>query len=288
MENKIPYFIGGITQVVPKGRVSLERMLRSIKEPSPEMITLIAHIRHAAQVEDKDRKTALKAKLPYFTPAVDVTYRNYQSILSFNGIGVLDFDKLESNEVAQLLKEDLFDKHQSIIAAWLSASGTGVRALFRMPIVENVPEFKEYYLAFAVQMQQYAGYDHACIKPIQPLYYSYDTDILIRNNAKIWDEKHEIRHKRKRVLIITEDPDDEPLIRYAKNRIANIDEDGHPILFDIIKNCQYYIDAGYVKRDRAVELITLMVEDNDYLSRPHKKNDYLRILNILKDEGQNI
>ena len=284
----IPYFIGGITQVIPKGRVSLDRMLRSIKEPSPEMITLIAHIRHAAQVEDKDRKTQLKSKLPYFNPAVDVTYRNYQSIIKFNGIGVLDFDKLESNEVAQLLKEDLFTKHNSIIAAWLSASGTGVRALFRMPVVENVPEYKEYYKAFAVQMQQYAGYDNACINPIQPLYYSYDTDILIRHDAKIWDEKHEIRPKRKRILIITEDPNDEPLIQYAKNRIANIEEDGHPTLFNLVKNCQYYIDAGYVKKDKAVEIITSMILDNDYLSRPHKKNDYLRILNILTDEGQNI
>lgn len=284
----IPYFIGGITSVVPKGRVSLERMLKYIKEPSPEMITLIAHIRHAAQIEDKVRKTALKAKLPYFTPAVDVTYRNYQSILSFNGIGVLDFDKLESKDVAEYLKADLFIKHDSIIAAWLSASGTGVRALFKMPIVENVPEFKEYYLAFAVQMQQYAGYDNACIKPIQPLYYSYDTDILIRHNAKIWDEKHEIRPKRKRILIITEDPNDEPLINYAKNRIANIDEDGHPTLYNIVKNCQYYIDSGYVTAKQAKKLITLMIEENEYLSRPHKKNDYLRILNILKDEGENI
>lgn len=284
----IPYFIGGITSVVPKGTISLDFMLNSIKKPSNKMNALINDIRIATETGDKERKTILKSKLPYFTPAVNLTYRNYQSIVSFNGLGVLDFDKLESTEIAIILKNDLFEKYKSIISVWLSASGHGVRAIFKIPVVQNVQEYKEYYKSFALEMQQYQGYDNACINPIQPLYYSFDNEILIRKNPIIWNNKIDTKLKRKRIIIKDNFENTENLIKYAKNRISNIQEDGHPILFNIVKNCQKYIDGGLVSRDEAVNILKEMINENDYLCRPQKKNDYLRILKILKDERENI
>ena len=284
----IPYFIGGITTVVPTGHIDLNRMLQSIRSPTDDLVTLIARIRHASQIGDKVKKQELKAKLPYFTPAVNCTYRNYKSITKFNGIAVLDFDKLESNEVAKLLKQDLFHRYDQIISAWLSASGTGVRALFKVPICHSVNEYKEYYLSFSDLMQTYVGYDNACVNPIQPLYYSFDTDILVRDNATTWNTKKYRKPQRPGTYFHRHDRDDDLFIRYVKDRILNIQEDGHPRLFSIVKYSQNFIDAGYVTRDRAVEIITATMGKNPYLDRPHKKNDYLRILNILKDEGEDI
>jgi hypothetical protein len=137
-------------------------------------------------------------------------------------------------------------------------------------------------------MQTYVGYDNACVNPIQPLYYSYDTDILIRDNASTWNTKKYRKPQRPGTYFQRHDRDDDVFIRYVKDRILNIQEDGHPRLFSIVKYSQNFIDAGYVTRDRAIEIITSTMGKNPYLDRPYKKNDYLRILKILKNEGEDI
>ena len=112
-------------------------------------------IRIADEKGDMAIKAELKTSLYSFTPCVRVEgRRRYADIKNFTGLLALDFDKLEM-EYAKEFKTALFNEYSFIIAAWLSPSRHGVRALVKIPIVQSVGEFKEHFNAVSNTLSIY-------------------------------------------------------------------------------------------------------------------------------------
>ena len=178
-----------VTNTKPyKKLVSFRRFLTFTAEPGIRIIEVFELIEKAEQECNKEEKARLKQTyLVFFGVCVIVSKkRNYESILYFTGLLVLDFDHLEN---AAEFKQFLFEEYRCIIACWLSPSRRGVKAIVRIPAVETVEQFKEYFFGIAAEMDQYNGFDHSGQNCVLPLFQSYDPDLLERDDAEIWEIK---------------------------------------------------------------------------------------------------
>jgi hypothetical protein len=131
------YYTGNIKTTIPRGRVTIERLLHGIRHPKAATLEQLHRLKTASTPEEK---TAIKHNLFYFTPAVAIAEgkpRKYDNIESFTGILPIDFDKLQSHEQARELKQALFDTYPFILASWLSSSGKGVRAFVKIPTADQ-------------------------------------------------------------------------------------------------------------------------------------------------------
>jgi len=188
---KIPYYNGNIQNSICQGYVGLDRFVEANREPLPDASALLDKINQASLDGDKELKMKLKRNLPYFTPSIVFEVgakRRYDNIKSFNGVVQLDFD---DEQRAKDLKAYLWSTFDQLYCTYLSPSGKGVKALMRIPIVETVNQYKEYFLNIE---EHFLGigidsFDHCGYNPIQPLYLSHDADILHRKNPDTWTEK---------------------------------------------------------------------------------------------------
>ena len=182
------YYDADIKSSIPLGNVTLEYFINAIRNPKIDIKHIFERIRIAEEVGDMATKQALKSKLYSFTPCVYVQgARKYENIKHWTGLLVLDFDHLEVDYAVEF-KLYLFNEYKFIIAAWLSASRHGVRALVKIPQAHSVEEFKQYFAAIERHLNCYNGFDKAPKNCILPLFFSYDAEILHRDNAQTWDE----------------------------------------------------------------------------------------------------
>ena len=139
--------------------------------------------RHRAQTEriraatDKDVRKALKAQLPYVTPAGIFNYpRRDTDLVTSSGMLVLDFDHVPSVPVASavLLADEEVGPH--VMLAFKSPSGDGVKAIMRTdPDLDHRANFRLY--------ADYLNATYACmglivdksgINESRPCYIPYD------------------------------------------------------------------------------------------------------------------
>ena len=108
-----------------------------------------------------------------------ISYRENESITEHSGYAVLDFDHVDVESTKSQLKQDPY-----IYAAWVSPSGDGVKALFRLP--QDIQKHSEYYESF---IQRYPSLDSTSRNIARLCFESYDPDIYINRNAKVWDKR---------------------------------------------------------------------------------------------------
>jgi hypothetical protein len=284
MKQLIQYYSGNIKDSVPKGFVSIEKVLASIQMPKPENIELIHKIRTA---ETPEIKAHLKTKLYSFTPCALVKgARKYADITEFTGILALDFDKLPDENYADEFKRELFGEYKFIFAAWLSSSKKGVRALIQIPKAQSVDEFKHYYNAVEHEFSGYHGFDSAPKNCILPMFYSIDNQLLYRIDNTIWTTK--------KIPIVTKPPEyfhqktkgkENWVYNNIKKAIDNIVDNGHPQLRGAAFALGGYVSAGYISEYDAVDLITNLINSNSYLSI--KPSVYIRTAKEMIEKGQN-
>lgn len=125
----------------------------------------------------------VKKQLPACTFAGTFSYRNSQSLVSFSQFACLDFDKFAGIEDAQQIKDNLCSD-ECLFAAFISPSGKGVKAIFR---VANQPE--KYEAMYRALCMKYPDVHlDSKTKDISRLCFeSYDPEIYINENAKEWD-----------------------------------------------------------------------------------------------------
>jgi hypothetical protein len=283
------FYEADIQKSFPLGNVSLDYVLNAIKAPKIDIRNIFEQIRIAEECKDMKTKQQLKTKLYSFTPCILLNHssnyhegtRKYSNINKFTGLLVLDFDHLELDNAAEF-KEYIFEEHDFIIAAWLSASRHGVRALVKIPICSDVTEFKEYFNAIENKLNIYNGFDTAPKNCILPMFISYDKDILIRENASTWTKKITkiVAPQVKQYIINDKTSTIEKIIN---KKIDAIIDNGHPQLRAAAYLMGGYVGAGYINETDAANALKNMINSNSYLCQ--KASVYIKTSETMIKEG---
>ena len=135
-------FFKNKTSVVPVGRPrDAIYYLERIKDGAVK--DLINEVRSKLTKEEKNEA---KVKLSAVTFCGTFNTRSKNGLKKGSGLAILDFDKLDTFEQVQELKEKISkDKH--IYSVWFSPSGNGLKALVKIPIVTSNDEYNGYYKA---------------------------------------------------------------------------------------------------------------------------------------------
>ena len=254
---------------------TINDMFNYIKNMPPDDFNKYEKIRQAEIDGDAATKAFYKQQLYYVVPAVYLNpegHRSYEDIIEFNGVMPLDYDHLESPDV---FKKYLFEKHKEIIAAWLSSSGKGVRALVKIPTVYSVDDYKSLFWGATETFGKYDGFDIALQNCVLPLFLSPDKDILIRNDFDEWtttgENPKELAYDESSNVFIGEvkrqDKTSKIVLKRIWKAIDKIEDNGHPQLRAAAFTLGGYVGGGFINRDYAIEQIHLMIESNAYLSQ---------------------
>lgn len=261
-----------ITNIKPEKLIILDQFLGYTKDPPRRIIENFDQIAKAELAGDQKLKSKLKQHyLFYYTVCVVVfPIRNYKSIINFTGLLVLDFDHIDN---ARDFKYFLFEEYKFIVAVWLSPSRRGVKCLVKIPIVQTVDEFKEYYFGIAAEMEQYTGFDPSGQNCVLPLFQSYDPELLSRDDPDTWNEKG---RKRNNFDIAPTLPlaniqisgkDQETIIKIINTGFDNITNLGHPPLRNLCLTIGGYVAAGYISEYDAMSVINSRIENHGYLKK---------------------
>ena len=259
------YYPSLITASYPLGDITLDRLLCAIKYPKKNIADIFTKIQQAEEAGDMKMKNELKTRLYSFTPCVYVKgNRRYSNIVRWTGLAVIDFDHLPSVEYAIEFKQELFKEHKFLIAAWVSPSRHGVKAIAKIPIVHSVDEFKEYFNAIHNEFSQLQGWDKAPQNCILPLFLSYDKDLLQRDDYTEWGQRY----------VAPEPPPVQQYVITDKTSVvekiiaAKIDRiliNGHPQLRAASYLLGGYVSGGHIQQSQALQMLEKMIDTNRYL-----------------------
>ncbi len=261
------YYESNIKASKPLGDITLERFITAIKSPSKNIQDVFNAIKQAEQNKDMKLKAELKTKLYSFTPCAYVNgRRKYSDIIHFTGLFILDFDHLPNEEYSREFQQYVFNEYDFIIASWLSPSRHGVKCILKIPISQNVDEFKLYYNALEEKFKDYLGFDKAVKNCILPLFLSYDPLIIYRDNAVTWTKK---LHQKQPTLIKQWVVKDKTRSIYTiiKNKIDPIVDNGHPQLRAAAYLLGGYVGANHIDYLDAENMIISLINSNAYLSQ---------------------
>jgi hypothetical protein len=250
----------------------MDGLIQLTKNPPDSILRIFEKIAEAELSGDQEAKAKLKqSRLLMFTPCVIVDgKRNYASIVKFTGLVVLDFDHIDN---ASEFKTFLFNEYKSIVAVWLSPSKRGVKAIVKIPVVETIEEFKEYYFGIASEMDPYYGFDPSGQNAVLPLFQSYDPDLLCRDDFETWTKKGVKKNDfvqpapSKIRRIKATDEEKKVVITIINSGFNNIVDYGHPPLRGLCFVIGGYIASGYIAETEAIELIHQRIESHPYLSK---------------------
>jgi hypothetical protein len=263
---RFQYYESDIKSTKPLGDVGLKYWINSMVKPKEKFESVFLAIEEASKNQNKAEKDKLKRQLYYFTPCVKIkNQRKYINIVSFTGLMTIDFDGLEADYAIEF-KNALFNEYKFIICAWLSASKKGVRALIKIPIANDVKEFKEYFNAIEQELGIYKGFDKAPQNCVLPMFMSYDKDILYREDYCTWVKKYTpyIKPIIQQYFINGDSTTIEKIIYSAVNKITS---NGHPQLRAVSYALGGYVSAEYISEQDAMYLINKCIDSNAYLSR---------------------
>ena len=265
---KFQYFSGNIKDINPKGFVTLNQFIEAQRNPKEDTQNLIAKI---AAAKDSMEKGELKKRLFYFTPSVIVGGgRSYSNISKFTKLLVLDFDHVDN---ATRLRDVLYEQYSFIIASWVSPSRKGVKCLVSIPECSTVAEFKAYYWGLYQEMCIYAGLDTTGQNPVLPLFLSFDKDIRVREDYSTWEGKgtnpSEFTHSPKVVAssFKTSDRKKRNVVAIIESIISKASGNGHPTVRTASLMIGGYAGYGYLTEVEANDIMIVLINGNDYLSK---------------------
>jgi hypothetical protein len=131
----------------------------------------------------KEKRDELKKELPAVTFGGTFSTRAKSGLLKASGFMVIDFDKLE----APIDFKENLALNKFIHSAWISPSGDGVKALVKIPVVEDNEQYSSYYVAFVEALNEDSTDTSG--KDISRLCFeSYDTDLWVNEDSEVWTE----------------------------------------------------------------------------------------------------
>lgn len=165
---------------------SIDFSLKRIKEGNSKDI-----VEEIRVEEDKEARNILKKKLPAVCFSGRFTRRADDAIIEHSGFICLDFDDYEC-------EQDMIDEKMKIIespfvySCFISPSGRGIKVIVRIP--KDIQEHKRYFNS----LRDYFDSEHFDItsKNISRVCYeSYDDDLYINIDSKLWDKKSEHEYR---------------------------------------------------------------------------------------------
>lgn len=280
------YYSGNIFNSKAIGVTDLEYFIKAHKNPTEKTLHIIKLISSAVEKNDLKLKRALKQKLYTFTPSVFIELGNtrcYDNIEWWTGLMQIDFDGMETVEEAIDIKNHVFANNNSIVCAYLSPSGLGVKCLMRTLIPNDKYHYKALHQGMVNEFEQYSYLDLATKNAMLPLFLSADVDILSRNyyDCEIWNQEdwskpdyvHLNDEENFKSNPIKEDNSNynrEKVIRIITNRINNIIDNGHPQVRSTSLILGSRVAAGYIDKIDAEQLIINLILNNGYLKKDVK------------------
>ena len=269
---KFHFYPAYVNSKKPIGEVTLFEFLKANQDPSDEIKAVFEQIAQAEADNDQKKKARLKQSfLYYFTPCVwtDGQGRGYSNVLSFTGLLVLDFDHIEH---ANEFKYWLFNEYDCIVAGWLSPSKKGCKFLVKIPVVTNTDEFKEYFFGIAVEMEKYKGFDGTGQNSVLPLFLSYDSDLLYRDNATKWTKRGKMVNafvaSTVPVVPVEVGQGDKARVQNIIIRLFDaIVDNGHPQVRSAGVTLGGYVASGYIDQIEAENFIFALIQNNSYLRK---------------------
>lgn len=267
------FFPARIYEAHPIGNLTLRQFLDVHREPKESTVEVIEQIKIAAKNNDLKLKDSLKQNNLYsFVPSVilDGGGRAYSNILNFNPVMLCEFDKIDH---AKGLKKRLFNNLKSVIAAWISPSGKGVKLLIRIPKPTSIENYKEYFCGLAYYLSQYEGFDGVNFNICLPLFLSYDRDILIREDAEEWSRKGGKLNSFKPYEGTFEAPDEISeednlkVINKITFLIGRIKDNAHPRIRNIATIFGGFCSQYGFNIDKADSLLCDLISSNAYMSK---------------------
>jgi hypothetical protein len=280
------YYPANIKKTTPLGFVTLERFVKAIKNPKPELVAKIDQIRIASEANNLTLKTQLKEQLFFFTPTVVVKERrDYHSIDCFTGLMPLDFDKLESKEEAAELKEVFFNSVDAVVFAWLSSSGKGFRCLLKIPVVSSVEEYQAHFAAAQKLFSDVKGFDRAPKNAVLPLFISIDRNALVRWDATTFTEKLYPEKPQKQPVSYLPIGNGSRVLNLIERKINGIVDAGHPV----VRATAFYVGglvaAGHCSSSEALHKMESCIRNHPYTGNPAKVKTYLKTMQDMFNKG---
>lgn len=161
--------------------IEIDKVLESFKDGSNK-----DKIQKLRSISDKKLFDEKKLKLKSICFSGEFSYRAAKNCIKHSGFACLDFDKVGTNEDAICLRDSLQD-NEYVYSAFVSPSGEGVKAIVKIP--PDINEHKKYYEALC---ENFDSFIDAKTKDVSRICFeSYDPDLFINKNSKIWVLKKE-------------------------------------------------------------------------------------------------
>lgn len=272
-----PYYSGNIRFTKAIGHINLNRFINAIKNPKPETVSIMKQVIEADEAGNKQLKRAIKHKLYSFTPSVLINVnnkRNYDNVIKYTGLMQLDFDKIENKETALDLKNYIFEKKETV-CCFISPSGLGVKALISIKTPEDKEHYKAIHKAVVKEYEDISYFDEATNNPMLPLFLSIDRDIFARDLSNCvtfikedWTMvKHVNLNREQFTPNFNHSYNEERTLRIFRDKINNINDNGHTQLRSATLILGSRSGAGYIDLQTAINEATRLIEANNYLSK---------------------
>lgn len=134
-----------------------------------------------------DEISEFKRGLPVVTFGGTFSKRNNESLIQASGLMILDFDNTPMG-FEKILDNDIY-----IFSYFKSTSGTGYKALVKIPLVKNDLQYKAYFKAI---QKRFPELDPSGKDISRCCYWTYDPNLVIKDSV-IWTNR--IKEKRKRI-----------------------------------------------------------------------------------------
>lgn len=232
--------------------------LDRIKNPKKATKALVDKIRSSTDQLEID---ALKKQLPCVLFSGTFNQRADNSLIKHSGYIVLDFD-MEDAMSASLTKSEMMNTSFTY-AAWISPSGKGVKALFKIKYPEK---HKEHFNAIKLR---YPSVDISGINVSRVCYESYDESIYINEGCDIFDDYVEAKQvERRERMQITETLQDDfekykRILKWLESRNdAFVSGQRNQFIFKLAAACcrfgiDQYVAEGFIEDD-------FLGRDNDF------------------------
>jgi hypothetical protein len=115
-------------------------------------------------------------------------YRSKAGIKEHSGLCILDFDKFETTQDAVDFRNSVCDD-EYIFSAWISPSAKGVKALVKIP--KDIENHSSYFDALR-EHYSHPRWDNSGSDVSRFCFESYDPDLFINENSKLWDKKKSV------------------------------------------------------------------------------------------------